>query len=178
MGLDMYLYSTGHNHRRVKELAAARAKEFKAFAESLYESERYTDLANLPRNKFGYLDVDKFTKEQRSLLANFKAELIKKAHSLEGLLRRNVTYAYIVKKEESDPVHEIGYWGKEWPLHQFIIENFGDKDHDNLTEVYLDEAALTKIIDHYKNYEDYSNPFRLARDIVKGGGVVYYWAWY
>ena len=177
MGLDMYLKSTGHNHRRVHELAVAREKEFNAFMESLYASERYAELANLPR-KYGYLEVGKLTKEQRSLVATYKAELIKKAHSLEGLLRRNVTYAYIVKEEEFDPVHEIGYWRKEWPLHEFIIKNFGDPNKDNLTEVYLDEAAITKIIDHYKDYEDYSDPFRQALDIVRGGGVVYYWAWY
>ena len=178
MGLDMYLYSTGHNHRRVKELAAARAKEFNAFRESLYASEKYAGLADLPRLYGNCVDRDKLTKEQRSLIATYMAELGKKAHALGGIMRRDCTYAYIIPEGEKDPVHEIGYWGKEWPLHEFIIKNFGDPNNDNLTEVYLDEAALTKIIDHYKNYEDYSNPFRLARDIVKGGGVVYYYAWY
>ena len=46
-------------------------------------------------------------------------------------------------------------------------------------EIYLDEAALTKIVEAYKDhYEDYVDPFRNALDIVRGGGVVYYLAWY
>ena len=177
MGLDMYLKSTGHNHRRVNELAVAMAKEFDAFRESLYASEKYSVLADLPR-KDGCLEVDKLTKEQRNLIATYKAELGKKAHALGGIMRRDCSYAYIIPKGEEDPVHTIGYWRKEWPLHEFIIKNFGDEDNDNLTEVYLDEAALTKIIAHYKDNEEYSDPFRCALDIVKGGGVVYYWAWY
>ena len=177
MGLDMYLKSTGHNHRRVHELALEREKEFNAFRESLYASEKYSGFANLPR-KYGFVEGDKLTKEQRSLIATYKAELSKKAHALGGIMRRDCTYAYIIPEGEEDPVHTIGYWEREWTLHKFIIENFGDPNNDNLTEVYLDEAAITKIIDHYKNNEYYSEPFRLALDIVKGGGVVYYWAWY
>lgn len=177
MGLDMYLKSTGHNHRRINELAMERAKEFNVFRESLYASEQYVGLADLPR-RYGYLEVDKLTKEQRNLVATYKAELSKKAHALGGIMRCNCTYAFVIPKGEEDPVHTIGYWRKEWPLHKFIIENFGDKDNDNLTEVYLDEAALTTIIDHYKDNEEYCDPFRRALDIVKGGGVVYYWAWY
>ena len=178
MGLDMYLYSTGHNHRRVHELAVARAKEFDAFRESLYASEKYAGLADLPRLDGNYVDSDKLTKEQRSLIATYLAELGKKAHALGGFMRRNCTYAYIIPEGEEDPVHEIGYWRKEWPLHEFIIKNFGDPNNDNLTEVYLDEAAITKIIDHYKDRIEYSDPFRQALYIVRGGGVVYYWAWY
>ena len=178
MGLDMYLKSTGHNHRRINELAMEREKEFNAFRELLYASEKYAGLADLPHLYGTYVDGDKLTKDQRSLVATYKAELGKKAHALGGIMRRDCTYAYIIPEGEEDPVHTVGYWRKEWPLHKFIIENFGDKDDDNLTEVYLDEAAITKIIDHYKDYEDYSDPFRQALDIVRGGGVVYYWAWY
>ena len=178
MGLDMYLNATGKNHRRVQELARERAKEFEDFSSSLYTSEKYSGLADLPC-KHGYVEYDKLTNEQRKLVAEFKFELMRKAHSLEGILRKGMTYAYLVKKEESDPVHEIGYWRKEWTLHQFIVENFGDKDNDNCTEIYLDEAALTKIIGRYKDPEcDYCEPFRKALDIVKDGGVVFYWAWY
>ena len=177
MGLDMYLKATGKNHRRVQELARERAKEFEDFSRSLYTSEKYSGLADLPR-EHGYVEYNKLTKEQRKLVAEYKLELMRKAHSLEGILRRSTTYAYLVKKEEHDPVHEIGYWRKEWPLHKFIVKNFGDKDNDNCTEIYLDEAALTKIVETYKNYEDYVDPFRNALNIVRGGGVVYYWAWY
>lgn len=177
MGLDMYLKSTGPNHRRVHERAIERAKEFEDFSRSLYTSEKYSGLADLPR-KHGYVEYDKLSKEQRKLVAEFKFELMRKAHSLEGILRKNMTYAYLVKKEESDPVHTIGYWRKEWPLHKFIVKNFGDKDDDNCTEIYLDEAALTKIIEEHKEIEHLSAPFREALQVVKGGGVVYYWAWY
>lgn len=175
MGLDMYLKSTGHNHRRVQELAVARAKEFNAFRkECIFE--RFVGLDSINRR----LLTDKKGRDKvpRDFLARFKRVLLAKAHSLGGILRPDMTYGFLVKEDEVDPVHEIGYWRKEWPLHEFIIKNFGDPNEDNLTEVYLDEAAITKIIDHYKNYEDYSDPFRQALDIVRGGGVVFYWAWY
>lgn len=173
MGLDMYLKSTGPNHRRVNELARERAKEFKDFSCSLYTSEKYSGLADLPR-EHGYVEFDKLSKEQRKLIAEYKFELMRKAHSLEGILRKDMSYAYLVKKEESDSVHEIGYWRKEWPLHEFIVENFGNPKDDNLREVYLDETALNQIIEAYPSEE----AFKIALSIVKGGGVVFYMAWY
>ena len=176
MGLDMYLKATGHNHRRVKELAAARAKEFNAFFYSLMEEDRYAGLKGV--NRPTLIDKKGADKEKRDLLAAYKRELLAKGHSLEGIVRPNLTYAYIVKKDEADPIREIGYWRKEWPLHEYLVKNFGDPDNDNLTEVYLDETALTGIIYHYKDYAEYADPFRNALNIVKGGGVVYYFAWY
>ena len=179
MGLSMYLNSTGHNHRRVKELAAARAKEFYDFSRSLHTSSgKYSELNALVGDAATQIDFSKISKEQRNLIADFKRELIQKAHSLGGILRKDMSYAYIAKEDEVDPVHEICYWDNELPLHEFIIKNFGDPNNDNLTEVYLDEAAITKIIDHYKDRIEYSDPFRQALYIVRGGGVVYYWAWY
>ena len=173
----MYLYATGKNHRRVNELAWERNKEFKEFITSILAEDKYSGLKNLP-SRHGRCDFEKLTKEQRDLIASYKRELIKKAHSLEGILRKNMTYAYLVKKEEEDAENEIGSWRNEWPLHHFIIDNFGDPKNDNLTEVYLDEAALKKIIENYNGNEEYCEPFRLALYIVKGGGVVYYWPWY
>ena len=81
---------------------------------------------------------------------------------------------------KDDSVDEIGYWRKDWPLHQYIIDNFWhDKDNDNLREVYLDEEAIKAIIEAYKHDGgDVSDSFRTALDIVRGGGVVFYWAWY
>ena len=179
MGLDMYLKSTGNNYRRVRELAKVRAKEFYDFSHSLHtSSEKYSELNALVGDAATKIDFSKISKEQRDLIAGFKRELIRKAHSLEGILRKNMTYAYLIKEEENDPVETIGYWGKEWSLHQYIVANFGDKDHDNLTEVYLDEAAIERVIEHYKDNEMYCEPFRLALKIVKGGGVVFYMAWY
>ena len=109
MGLDMYLEATGKNHRRVMELASELAKEFEDFKVALFTSEPYNRIMKLPKMINGYYDFSKFTKEDRSLIAKFKMALIKKAHSLEGILRRDMSYAYLVKKDEDDPVHEIGY---------------------------------------------------------------------
>ena len=175
MGLDMYLKSTGHNHRRVNELARSRAKEFCDYLHLLIEDPMYAGLHGV--NRLTLTDKIK-DKEKRDLLASFKKDLRAKARALEGIVGVNLNYLYVVPHGEDDPVHTIGYWRKEWPLHKFIIENCGDPNNDNLTEVYLDEAAITKIIDHYEDDEHYSDPFRQALDIVKGGGVVYYWAWY
>lgn len=176
MGLDMYLKATGHNHRRVNELANARADEFRAFFYSLIEEDRYVGLKGV--NRLTLTDKKGADKEKRDLLAAYKRELLAKGHSLEGIVRPDLTYAYILKKDEEDPVRAIGYWRKQWPLHEYITRSFGNPDDDNLTEIYLDEAALTKIIDRYKDDAVYANPFRKALNIVKDGGVVYYWAWY
>ena len=58
--------------------------------------------------------------------------------------------------------------------HDFIIRNFGNLEDDNLSEVYLDETALNQIIEAYPSDE----AFKIALSIVKGGGVVFYIAWY
>ena len=178
MGLDMYLYATGKNFRRVSELSAERAKEFSDFADSLCEDERYIRLHGVRRRDM--TDKNGTDKVIRTLLAAFKRELLAKAHSLEGIVRpKSMTYAYLVKKDESDPVTEIGYWRKERSLDRYIIENFGDPNNDNLVNVYLDEAALNQIIEAYQNDGGYfSDTFRNALAIVKGGGVVFYRAWY
>lgn len=176
MGLDMYLYATGKNHRRVSELAAKRAEEFNDFAKIICEFDEYAPLQGVKRRDL--TDKNGADKEIRTLLASFKQTLRIKAHLLGGIVRPNMTYTYLPKKDESDPVTEIGYWRKEWNLHDYIIENFGDPKNDNLVDVYLDEAALAKIIEHCKNCDMDSDPFCNALAIVKGGGVVFYQAWY
>lgn len=183
MGLDMYLYATGKNFRRVSEFSAERAEEFRDFAHSLCEDERYIRLHGVRRRDM--TDKNGTDKEVRTLLAAFKRELLAKAHSLEGIVRpKSMTYAYLVKKDESDPVTEIGYWRKEYNLHKYIIKNFGDPNNDNLVNVYLDESALNQIIEVYQNGGCFSDTFsskcifRNALAIVKGGGVVFYRAWY
>ena len=178
MGLDMYLSATGKNFKRVSELAAKRAEEFDSFSKILLEDERYIRLHGVRRRDL--TDKNGTDKEIRTLLASFKKVLLAKAHSLEGIVRpKSMTYAYLVKKDESDPVTEIGYWRKAYSLHKYIIENFGDPKNDNLVNVYLDEAALNQIIEAHQNDGGYfSDTFRNALAIVKGGGVVFYRAWY
>ena len=174
MGLDMYLYATGKNHRRLKELTKARVLEFRKWSEEFYKSKVGDSIEKMPKLESGYLDFAKLTAEDRAILAEIKSTLRKKAHSLGGILKRDMHYAYLVKEGEDDPIREIGYWRKEWHLHKFIIENFGNPQDDNLVEVYLDEAALSKLIENYPHEEC----FNVAFDIVKGGGEVFYWAWY
>ena len=171
MGLDMFLYSTDSNHRRVQKTSRQRQKEFADYARDLLVSDGYSCLAGVERRNL----TDKMggDKEKRDLLSAYKKALRAKAHSLGGICRKNLTYVYLVKKDEYDHVDEIGHWSKKFDLHSFIISNFGDPKDDNLTEVYLDEAALKKIFEKFKYKE-----FRTALSIVKGGGVVYYYAWY
>lgn len=172
MGMDMYLYATGPNYRRMRELAKERAKEFNYFAFLLLEEDRYVGLKDV--NRLTLIDKKGADKEKRELLANYKRELVAKAHSMEGICRRNLNYCYIHPAEYADKVNEIGYWDKEVHLHEFIIKNFGNPKDDNLKEVYLDETALNQIIETYPSEE----AFKIALYIVKGGGVVFYIAWY
>ena len=175
MGLDMYLYKTSKNHRRNRELAKAANKEFLRWRDTDFcKTEVVASIKNLPLLESGTLDWSKMTDEGRKIVARCKSALRKKAHSLGGILRRDLTFAFLVNEDDKDSVTEIGYWQKEYTLHKFIINNFGDPKNDNLEAVYLDEESLKKIIEKYP----YEECFREALYIVRGGGEVFYEAWY
>lgn len=180
MGMDMFLYKTSKNHRKNRELAKAANKEFLQWCNNDFcNTEVVASIKNLPHLESGTLDWSKMTDEGRKIVARCKSALRKKAHSLGGILRRDLTFAFLVNEdykdpETGDPETEIGYWRKEYALHKFIINNFGDPKNDNLEEVYLDEESLKKIIEKYPGEEC----FREALYIVRGGGEVFYKAWY
>jgi len=205
MGLDMYLNATVPNYKDTIELAKSRANEYRLYRHNLFAEDRYAALKDVSRRNITDKSRDK---EARDLLASFKKDLISKAHSLGGIARPDLSYGMLAKDYEFTPVEEIWYWRKEWTLHNFIVNNFGDPKDDNMVDIFLDEAALRKIIEAYSNpvvHEPQqtvecgnvirygmninefgqliesvvdSDPFRRALKIVQRGGVVFYWAWY
>ena len=205
MGLDMCLDATVPSYKYTVELAKSRANEYRLYRRNLFAEDRYAALKDVRRRDI----TDKVRdKEARDLLASFKKDLVSKAHSLGGIARPNLSYSMLAEDDEFTPVEEIWYWRKEWALHNFIVNNFGDPEDDNRVAIFLDEAALKKIIEVYSepvvhepqqtvecgevirygmNINEFgqfiesvvdSDPFRRALKIVQRGGVVFYWAWY
>ena len=161
-------------------LAKQLGAEFDKWANELYTSDKYAEFNTFPKDKndSNRIALDSCTDEQKTRLKNLKdafvGELRDKAKAMGGILDEDdFRFVLDIPEEERDPVSDLGYWRKNWDLHSFIAENFGDKDDDNLVEIYLDEAAITKVIEQFP-YEE----FKTALDIVRGGGEVFYYAWY
>lgn len=171
MGLDAHLYSTTPRRRQQLETERQRRKEYKEWVGALYNSEEYKGFKNLSLPECA--DYDKLPEEVTNLIAKFMAELKKKAESLGGWASSDCLFHLSVPKEERDPIDKLCYFDRNWDLHNFIAENFGDPKNDNLVEIFLDEAAITKILEKFPYPE-----FRTALSVVKGGGEVFYVAWY
>lgn len=180
MGLDSFLRSTGKRHRKQMALAKKLGAEFDDWVIKLYNSDKYAEFNTFPQDTDGShrVTLDLCTEEQKarfkSLLEKFKGECREKAKALGGTLDEYVfRFVLTIPEEERDPVDEIGYWRKDWNLHNFIVKLCGDEKDDNLVEIYLDEAAITKVLEQFPYQE-----FKTALDIVRGGGEVFYYAWY
>ena len=175
MGLDMYLYSTGQNHRSEMKRLKKLRKEFDNWADALFNSPQYSELDRLltarstaENNKLAPKDEKQF----QVLRSKYKTELKAKAESLGGVLGKCLDIQLPDKNQ--DPVEEIGYWRKNYDLHKYIVRNWGNQEDDDLVEIYLDEDAIEKMIETYPN----EGVFKTAWSIVKCGGVVFYLAWY
>ena len=177
MGLDAYLYSTTPRRRQQLETERQRRKEYNEWANALIDSDKYKGFNDFPHGNGGRIDLDKCSDKQKEqykkLFRRFKSELKKKAKSLGGFISDELHFSLAVPESEQDLMDKLCYFDRNWELHNFIAENFGDPKNDNLVEIYLDEAAITKILEKFPNPE-----FRTALSVVKGGGVVFYYAWY
>ena len=92
---------------------------------------------------------------------------------------------YDTKEKTNDPIEEIGYWSKNWSLHNFIIQYWGNAENDNYVNIYLDEPAICKILLSFYKVNDFLfheddplaydyEPFIKALHIVRNGKVVFY----
>lgn len=161
MGLDMFLFATGKNYRRTKEVAKSKADEYTVFLHSLYASEKCAPIRAFAEQE-GF-DIKKCTEQQINLAKGFQAQLEKKAKELGGTLTPDMRFCYT-----GEHVDEIAHLDSNPDLHDYIVKNWGDPKNDT-EEIYLDESALKAILEKY----DYC-AFRIALYVVRGGGVVFY----
>ena len=80
---------------------------------------------------------------------------------------------------------EIGYWRKDWELHNYIIDNFwDDKENDNVVDIPLTKENVEQIIKWCSSgdnsmYNEYTEEtFKEALNAIKQGDVIYYHPWY
>lgn len=180
MGMDMYLNVTGKNHRHVMEIVTAKKKEFEQFLNAEFNSPKWSELKELSEkmHKENFNDSDKLRFQKLS--RRFFAVLRKKASSLGGRMVDNTHFVYKTPKSMVDAVDTIGSWSNESKLHEFIVKNFGNAKDDNQREIYLDEKDIERILRRFSKSKPEldMSPFRIALHVVRGGGVVFYYAWY
>ena len=178
MGLDGYLYRTSKRRveatKKFNEIRKAYSNEIDA----LMQKPKWKGLFDsLPKNEFGYCDWKSYTDEQKKGVRYLRraARRIAKKHGLE--LDRGCRPIFNIEdfglNYEDDDLEEIGYWRKDWDLHNYIINHFGDPNDDNLVEVHFTRADLEKIVS-----DGHVGAFKDALDRWDDDHVVFYWPWY
>ena len=177
MGLDGYLYRTSKKRIEAQEQFGEIRKEYSKDIETLVSKPKWRSLMDsLPKDEFGHYDWKSYTKEQKIGMRNLRraARRVAKKHGL--CLDRALRPIFDLDKyglTSDDDIEEIGYWRKNWDLHNYIIDNFGDKEHDNLCEIYFSKVALEKIVN-----DGHVGGFANALERWDDDHVVYYWPWY
>lgn len=179
MGLDQQLFRTTKKRKEATEKFNELSKQYRSCLRELEKQDRWQNLWDslpLTEDKMRY-DVARFTDEQKKEIECLK-ETAK--HIAEGF-GIHIDEATMPDFEPSDfgltndDVNvELAYFDRDWDLHNFIIDNFGDKENDNLVEVWLDRDAVDKIIDA----GFYVDVFTQARTMIDDNHVLYYYPWY
>lgn len=179
MGLDGYLYRTSKRRVEAAKKFDEIRKAYSADIDVLLQKPRWKELFDsLPKNQFGRYDFDAFTPEQKKGCRNARraARRVAKKHGL--VLDKGCRPIFDIEdfglNYDDDDLEEIGYWRKDWDLHNYLIKHFGDPTNDNLVEVYLTKDNLKKIV--ADGYDDgtFSHALRCWNDDC----VVFYHPWY
>lgn len=179
MGLDQNLYRTTKKRKAAFERFDELCKEYGLCRIEMDNEDRWKDLFNgLPQNdeKTMYL-AEKFTEEQKKALELYKEEVKKVAEKVgvrisEELIPQFIPSDFGLTEEDED--EELMYWRKNWELHNFIVQNFGNPEDDNLVRIWLDKDAIDKIIEAGFDVD----VFKRAKMGIDEDHVLYYWPWY
>ena len=179
MGLDQYLYRTSKRRVEATKKFNEIRKAYSADIDILMQKPKWKELFDsLPKNQFGHYDLDAFTPEQKKGCRNAQraARRVAKKHGL--VLDKGCRPIFNIEdfglNYDDDGLEGIGYWRKNWHLHNYIIDNFWpDKDNDNLVEVYLTRNDLEKIVS-----DGYLGAFEDALRRWDDDYVVFYHPWY
>lgn len=182
MGLDQGLYRTSKKNFDSLSSSKKLSYEFKSQVAKLYSEKYKSRWESLPRDEYGDIDVQNLTNEQKdefeSMRKGFQSDRTSIASELNVRLDE-----YNEPIVDGDIGEEIGYWGKNWELHKYIIDNFWeDKEHDNVVDIPLTKENVEQIINWCTtgdNYDDYTEEiFKEALNAIEQGDVIYYHPWY
>lgn len=177
MGLDQEIIRTTK-----KRLAAIQDYNSKLEILHNWESELYNRpdvkslIENLPKSGCQY-DYDKYTEQQNDEIERLNNLYLDKAKEIGISIRNDSVYFDEARYGlgEDDTTYLIEDFRKEWPLHQFIVDNFWDASKDdNLIEIPLQKESLEKLIEH----GFFPDVFRNALSMIDDTHCIYYWAWY
>ena len=180
MGLDQNLYRTTKKRWEAMKDYERRAEGYRKAVDEASEKEGWWQfLRELPRGVAGSYDREAFTGEQKARLDDIWSRCA--AFANEAGVCVDVSGIWPVfdperyNLGEEDTVEELCYWRKNWPLHEFIVNNFLEPGaEDNCVDIPLDRDAVMKIIDAGLGNESFGKAlYHLAT-----GDVVYYHPWY
>ena len=184
MGLDQYLCRTSKKNFDAIIEAKKLRDEFNSRLEKLYDEKYKEKFDALPMDKYGYVHQENLTNEQKVVLSDLQNQYWADVRAMaSGMnVRLNEFGEPIVDKVSAD---EIGYWRKDWELHNYIIDNFWeDKEHDNVVNIPLTKENVEQVIKWCSSgdnsiYNDYTEEtFKEALNAIKQGDVIYYHPWY
>ena len=175
MGLDQRLYLTTKVLHEVKIAFQKKANEYSRRALELEATEKWKNfVASLPINRFGIIDTENFSKEEKKKIGVFKRHLRKIAKDIGIELTRCYRPKFTCNLTDDKMDECIGEWRKNWELHKFIVDNFlENKKHDNLVDIYLTKEDCEKIVS-----AGFVGGFQNALDRLDDEHEVFYWAWY
>ena len=179
MGLDGHLYRTSKRRVEASNKFGEIRKTYSKDIEALVGKPKWKELMDsLPKNEFGYFDWESYTDEQKKGVRYLRraTRRVAKKHglALDKDLRPIFNIEDFGLNHKDDSVDEIGYWRKNWELHQYIIDNFWhDKDNDNLVDVFLTKSDLEKIVS-----DGWGDEFDDALKHWNDDYVVFYHPWY
>ena len=179
MGLDSYLYRTSKRRVDATKKFGEIRRAYSEDIDLLMKKPRWKNLFDsLPKNEFGNCDWKSYTDEQKKGVRYLRraARRVAKKHGLA--LDRDCRPIFDIEdfglNHKDDSVDEIGYWRKNWQIHQYIIDNFWhDKDNDNLVDVFLTKSDLEKIV-----ADGWGDEFEDALKHWDDDYVVFYHPWY
>ena len=179
MGLDQYLIRTTKRRIVAKLRYEDLAWEYYAQTNRLLEKPRWRHVIDsLPETPGGMLDLSNATPEQKRQVAKARAACRRVAKRLGIDLEDGGNSPVFVPSSwgltDEDAEERLAYWRKDWDLHQYVIDNFwGNKEDDNLVEVFLTKENLKKIV-----ADGHEEGFKDAIDRWDDDHVVFYLPWY
>ena len=184
MGLDQYLCRTSKKNFDAIIEAKKLRDEFNSRFEKLYDEKYKAKFDALPKDEYGYVYQENLTEEQKVVLSDLQNQYWADARAIASEMNiRLDEFGEPIADEVS--VDEIGYWRKDWELHDYIISNFWeDKENDNVVNIPLTKENVEQIIKWCSSgdnsmYNDYTEEtFKEALNAIKQGDVIYYHPWY
>ena len=172
MGLDQYLCRTSKKNFDAIIEAKKLRDEFNSRFEKLYDEKYKAKFDALPKDKYGYVYQENLTEEQKVVLSDLQNQYWADARAIASEMNIRLDELGEPIADEVS-VDEIGYWRKDWELHNYIIANFWE-DKENVEQIIMWCSSGDNSM-----YNDYTEKtFKEALNAIEQGDVIYYHPWY